>query len=67
MVGKSRYTNDTATFRLKSQLRLSESWETSIRIIGDHHDASIRILRPKKYSQILQTTNDSARYQATRW
>ena len=57
MVRKSRYTDDTS-FRLKSQLHLSESWETSIRIIRDHHNAFIRILHPKNIPKLckLQTT-----------
>ena len=58
MATKSRYTDDTESFRLKSQLHLSESWEPSIRIIGDFLDASIRTLCRKNIAKIykLQTT-----------
>ena len=61
------YLNNTAPSEIKYRLHRSESWKTSIRIIGGFLDAFIRILCPKQYGQISQVTSNNALRQATWW
>ena len=67
MAKTAQYLNNMVSSWIKSRLHLSELWKTSIRIIGGFHDASIRILCPKKYCQISQVTSNIALRQATWW